>query len=163
MAQIVFEQKFTCKHEQELAKLLQRLTDTFTGTDCRKLIEDVRFWANYHFRDQAEPRFIIGTGGSHIWIHRVAEHVEGSPVESNRWAIITDADQGHKPAEQVYQVTGSVVKELNANVARATFSGRGEQRADLYTSPNECPVLVAHGTCAPANGEFQRTVKIVLP
>jgi hypothetical protein len=34
--------------------------------------------------------FEIGCGGSHIWLHRKTQHVEGYPTLSQRWAIITD-------------------------------------------------------------------------
>jgi len=59
--------------------------------------------------------------------------------------------------------TQSHVKELNANVATLTFNGAtGKQKADLYTSVNSCALLVAHGSCAPVNDTFVKTVMVSL-
>lgn len=48
-----------------------------------------------------------------------------------------------------------VVETLNASVCINSFkSTQGEQLADLYTSVNECAVLVGAGSCAPVNSTF---------
>jgi hypothetical protein len=61
------------------------------------------------------------------------------------------------------KVSNLVVKELNASVLVSTFkNNEGIFLADLYVSPNECSKLVLHGTCAPINMIFSRTVKIKL-
>jgi hypothetical protein len=68
----------------------------------------------------------------------------------------------------VYQVTreseisNRIVKELNAAVCTATFPTSGEQLADLYSCRNSADCLVYHGTCAPINGTFVRTITINL-
>jgi len=51
-----------------------------------------------------------------------------------------------------------VVSSLNAAVLPLTFTlTQGEQLADLYTSINECAVLVGLGSCAPVNSIFAGT------
>jgi hypothetical protein len=56
----------------------------------------------------------------------------------------------------------TVVKELNAAVLTKTFPGKGIHKADLYTSKNSCDMLVLHGSCAPINDTFVKTVEIEL-
>lgn len=66
------------------------------------------------------------------------------------------------PANSITK-TQAHVKELNANILILSFSGAtGAQKADLYISSNSCAVLVAHGSCAPVNDTFIRTVTIQL-
>lgn len=56
-----------------------------TMEDCRKLAPVIKQSADYHGLD-----FVIGCGGSHIWLHRRRQHVEGDCIKSDRWAIISD-------------------------------------------------------------------------
>ena len=56
----------------------------------------------------------------------------------------------------------NIVRELNANVAIETFfSPKKYEFADLYTSPNECDILIGHNTCQPVNTTFVETVVLI--
>ncbi len=70
--------------EREFAQFLTEVSKIETD-DCRRLREVIK----NHIADK-QLRFVIGCGGSHIWIHRESQHVAGNPILSQRWAIITD-------------------------------------------------------------------------
>lgn len=54
------------------------------------------------------------------------------------------------------------IAELNAVVFAATFRIKeGIQKGDLYRSKNSCDSITAHGTCAPVNSEFVKTINFV--
>lgn len=61
------------------------------------------------------------------------------------------------------EATQAHVKELNANVAVATFpNNTGEFYADLYRQDGSCPILVYSASCPPVCATFLKTVLIKL-
>lgn len=88
MAHIKFEQ--TVRPEE--TKLQLELKALVKGTqvdDCRKLRPQVQELLNKY---PGRSGYVMGGGGSHLWIHRKEEHVEGNWPSSERWAIITDQE-----------------------------------------------------------------------
>lgn len=87
MAYITFEQPWADEKEHKLGLYLSKAVQyAAQASDCRDLRELVRAAVAMLGLD-----FQVGTGGSHIWLHRTSEHTEGNPHLSIRWAIITDA------------------------------------------------------------------------
>jgi len=63
------------------------------------------------------------------------------------------------------EISNRIVSELNAAVLSATFPGNNETRkgifkADLYHSVHSSDCLVFHGSCAPINDTFVKTIFI---
>jgi len=63
---------------------------------------------------------------------------------------------------QESNASNPIVRELDANVAVATFSGKGLHKADLYKSAHSCNELVSAGSCSPATGIYVCTVEIYI-
>lgn len=80
-------QELPCSNENErkFVEMALSMAQSFTGPDCRKLADPLR-----HAAGIAGVEVVIGTGGSHVWIHRLSQHKEGRPTESPRWMVITD-------------------------------------------------------------------------
>lgn len=73
--------------ERRFVNNVQKLLKTTPTADCRRWAKIVRVFAANQKLDM-----VIGTGGSHIWIHRRSEFFDGqntSPANI-RFAIITD-------------------------------------------------------------------------
>lgn len=73
--------------ERNLVDQLTWMTQGTTTEDCRTLVNLVRLLVENTGNDM-----VVGTGGSHIWIHRRSEfrNGENSHAENKRFAIITD-------------------------------------------------------------------------
>lgn len=86
MAFIKFELPARNEAERNAKRLLEDLVPVLNDNgDCRTLRNVIRTTM-----EQAGVPVEIGGGGSHLWIHRADDHVEGNPYASGRWAIITD-------------------------------------------------------------------------
>jgi len=86
MAHIKFESNTRTPEEKKAKELLAHGVTVWKDRgDCRNMINAVR-----ETLEVCGVPAVVGTGGSHIWIHRADQHVEGKPVQSKRWAIITD-------------------------------------------------------------------------
>ena len=60
---------------------------------------------------------------------------------------------------EVFKVINSVVKELNCKVCVKTLLP-GTQLVDIYSSPNECNVMVCSGSCGPVNSYYIGSVLV---
>lgn len=88
MAQVKYEQGFANDNEVAFAQVINALIDGFkSAEDCRVMAEPLRKLA-----PETGVKMVIGCGGSHIYIHREHEFIEGyhTHPQNIRWAIITD-------------------------------------------------------------------------
>lgn len=85
MAHIRFELEVR-PEEKSLTDVLTVIAATPVD-DCRKLRPLVE-----EAIKQSGLQFVVGGGGSHLWIHRAEQYMEGqhTHVDNERFAIITD-------------------------------------------------------------------------
>lgn len=86
MPQLTIEEKLTGNAEHVFAEGVANLCK-IEVVDCRQLAPPIRILA-----ENLKLDMVIGCGGSHIYIHRANEFIQGqnnNPL-NKRWAIITD-------------------------------------------------------------------------
>ena len=83
-AVIKIELKPKCRQESRLVKAMQVAIAPLTFRDVRDLTGLVRQLITHH-----GLHMTVGTGGSHIWIHRGNPVTDPKPGDPERWAIIT--------------------------------------------------------------------------
>lgn len=84
---LTIEERPANQNERDFLTNVEALIDTIKTDDCRTIARTIRTLA-----DATGCDMMVGTGGSHVWIHRTSQFISGknSHAENKRFAILTD-------------------------------------------------------------------------